>query len=61
MAMLDQVNVINNNDLKQIIGGKNLSGNLVNYFNKFLTTFLDIGRNIGSSLRRFISKSKCPV
>lgn len=61
MAMLDQVNVINNNDLKQIIGGKNLSGNLVNYFNKFLTTFLDVGRNIGSSLRRFISKSKCPV
>ncbi len=61
MDMLDQVNVINNNELKTIVGGKTLSGNLINYFNKVLSTFLDVGRNIGSSLRRFISKNKCPL
>ncbi len=61
MDMLDQLNVVNNEELKQVIGGKSISGVVINYLNKTFSTIMDIGRNIGSSLRRFIKRKSCAL
>ncbi len=62
MDMLDQQNVIlkvKDNELKNIYGGASLSGAIINYFTKALNTVLDVGRNLGSAIRRIKYKNMC--
>ncbi len=61
MDMQDQLNVINNEELKHIKGGAGISGAILNYLNKALSAFTDVGRTFGSSLRRFITKKNCAL
>lgn len=61
MDMLDQLNVIKKDELKEIVGGKTISGAVINYLNKTATIIMDIGRAFGSSIRRFITKKSCAI
>lgn len=69
MDILDHLNVdkkgenmkLTNKELKMIIGGASITGTLINSLIKGFNAFLDIGRYFGSSIRRLIGKSACPL
>ena len=44
--------------MKQIKAGS-LSGSLISAFIKGFTTFTDLGRYVGSSIRRLVNKNMC--
>ena len=46
---------------KNISGGAGITGTLINSLIKGFTTFMDIGRYFGSSIRRLIGGNSCPV
>lgn len=48
------------NELKQINGG-GITSAFINSISKGITTFYDLGRSLGSSIRRIVSGSVCPV
>ncbi len=48
-------------ELLNIEGGINLSGTLISAFTKIITTILDVGRSLGSALRRISSGMVCPL
>ena len=52
---------INNNDLYKIIGGGAITGTLLTAITKGVTTIYNIGRALGSSLRRAISGKYCSL
>lgn len=47
-------------ELKQIYGGA-ISATLFNAFIRGINTFLEVGRSLGSAVRRLISKDVCPT
>lgn len=49
---------LNTNEMKQIKAG-GISGALLNAIWKGITSFSDLGRYVGSSIRRFVSKNLC--
>ncbi|MDD2392321.1 MAG: hypothetical protein PHU94_05255 [Bacilli bacterium] len=53
--------VLNKNELIDIKGGINLTGTLISSIIKGVNTFLDLGRSLGSSLRRSFSGKTCPA
>ena len=64
MDMLDHLNVdkmtlLNNQTLKQIYGGAGISGTLINAINSALKTIADLGRSLGTALKRIKTKSLC--
>ncbi|MEG2351570.1 MAG: hypothetical protein RSA10_00880 [Bacilli bacterium] len=46
---------------KQIKACGTISGTLINSLFRGLNSFLDIGRFLGSSLRRFINNKSCSI
>lgn len=44
---------------KEYMGGAGISAALINAFSKGFTTFTDIGRYLGSSIRRIFDKNFC--
>lgn len=50
---------IENNELIKINGG--IAGTTINYISKLITTIFDIGRSLGTSIRRIESDSICPL
>lgn len=52
---------LTSDELKLIKAGANISASLINYLIKGFNSFLDIGRYLGSSIRRFVSKNACPL
>jgi hypothetical protein len=52
---------LTNKELKMIIGGATISGTLINSLIKGINSLLDVGRYFGSSIRRLIGKSACPL
>lgn len=48
-------------ELREIDGGFSLTGTLVDAFTKGLETILDIGRSLGSSLRRINEGNLCEI
>ena len=52
---------LTNNELKSIVAGTSISYSLINSFLKGVNTFIDIGRYLGSSIRRLIEGSICSV
>lgn len=52
---------LNNHELNEINGGINLSGALLNYATKAINAILDLGRALGSAIRRMRSGSLCPL
>ncbi|HIU40689.1 MAG TPA: hypothetical protein IAB68_05260 [Candidatus Aphodocola excrementigallinarum] len=52
---------LNKNELKMIKAGASISATLVNALIKGFTTFMDVGRYLGSSIRRLFGNSACPL
>lgn len=52
---------LTNNELIHIHGGLSISGNLINSFVKGLNLFLDLGKSLGTALRRILTSSLCPL
>ena len=57
MGTQDRLSVINNRELKTIYGGLNITASLIRYATQAFNTIYDIGRGLGSSLRRIKSKN----
>ena len=49
---------LSNSEMKNIYGG-NLSASMINYLLKGLNIFTDLGRYIGSGLRRIFDNHMC--
>ena len=52
---------ISKKELKKITAGGKISATLLNYLIKGFTTFLDIGRYLGSGIRRITSNNMCEM
>lgn len=48
-------------ELFDICGGISISGTLISSLTKGITTLLDLGRSLGSAIRRIGSNKLCPV
>ena len=68
MDIQDHLNVVRkggiimklkNNELKMIKAGAGITAALVNAIMSGINSFLDIGRYLGSSIRRITSKNNC--
>ena len=51
---------LTNTELKSIVAGASVSSSLINSILRGVNVFVDIGRYLGSSIRRIISKEICP-
>ena len=49
------------NELIQIIGGTSITGSLINAVGTIIKTILDVGRRVGSFIRRWQDQSFCEV
>lgn len=49
------------NELLRIEGGLSITGTLINSITKGVSVIMDIGRALGSSVRRLISGNLCEV
>lgn len=52
---------LTNKELKNIKGGASVSGTLVGGIVRGVNTFLDLGRSLGSAIRRLADGSICPL
>ena len=52
---------LTNKELKNINGGAAVSGSVIAGVVRGVNTFLDLGRALGSSLRRLGNGSICPI
>ena len=52
---------MNKEELMNIYGGAKLTSSIINAAVKALSFALEVGRTIGSSIRRAIAKKKCSV
>jgi len=53
--------VLNKEELFCVEGGLRISGTLVNSFSRLVNTIMDVGRSLGSGLRRIVYRSYCPL
>ena len=52
---------LSNKELMNIEGGVSFSASLLNAASRAISTLLELGRNLGSAIRRSINGSVCPV
>ena len=51
---------LNDSELSLVVGG-NISGTVLQYATKLLSTVFDLGRTLGSSIRRIYDGAVCPI
>ncbi len=51
---------LDNKQLLNIVGGINITGAFLNYLVKGINSILDLGRSVGTAIRRITSKNICP-
>ena len=64
MDMQDHLNVIDKlstEELLQIVGGRSISGTIINAFNSAFKTVYGFGQNFGGAMRRFIYRRLCSI
>ena len=52
---------LKNNELFDIDGGVSISGTFINSITRGIDTILDMGRSVGSAIRRIGSGNVCPL
>lgn len=52
---------LNKQELLNISGGATWSASLLNAISRAVTTLLDLGRSLGTAIRRGVSGKVCPV
>lgn len=55
------ININDEKELLQIVGGLNVSGAILNALKSCANTVMDIGRSLGSALRRLSNGSLCSI
>lgn len=56
----DKVDKLNNNQLNNIVGGSiSLTGSLVSAFVNGIEAIMDVGRSLGTAIRRLVYGYKC--
>ncbi len=54
--------IINNqNELLAIMGGLDLNGTIINAFSSGIKTLLELGRSLGTAIRRVVDGSVCTI
>lgn len=48
-------------ELLQIAGGISLNGTIINALCRGIDALLNVGRSLGSAIRRWEGNSKCPI
>ena len=54
-------NYLSKEELKQIDGGTSISGSIINAFTDAIKTLYDVGKSLGSSIRRLKEKKLCEI
>lgn len=52
---------LNKEVLLEIEGGINISGNLISAFTKAINSILELGRSLGTAIRRINGGQVCPL
>lgn len=52
---------LNKNEMINITGGFNWNGTIINAFSKGINTILNLGKALGSSIRRIVGGTYCPI
>lgn len=52
---------LTNNELKHIVGGFELTQGILNSFSRMFEIFLEVGRSLGTSIRRIGNGSICDI
>ena len=60
MKVIVNMKKINDSELIYVYGGS-INASAIQYATKLLTTIFDLGRILGSSIRRIYDDSLCPV
>lgn len=55
------ININNEKELLQIVGGLNVSGAILNAFKGCANTIMDIGRSLGNAIRRIAFGNLCQI
>jgi len=53
--------ILNDNELLNVIGGFNLTGAILGSLIRGVNSFLELGRSLGSAIRRITSNKICPI
>ena len=53
--------MLEKDELLQIVGGVSITGTLINALSRGITTLMDLGRSLGSALRRANGGTMCPI
>lgn len=52
---------INRYELLNIVGGANITASFLSAISKGINSIMDVGRSLGTSIRRLIGGSICPL
>ena len=52
---------INDIEIVKINGGGTITGSLIQYLTKFISTVYEIGQDLGGAIRRIASSNTCPL
>ena len=52
---------LNNNELMNIEGGAGLTASFLNAISRAISTIAELGRNLGSAIRRTVSGKTCSI
>ncbi len=52
---------LKNNELYMIKGGGSISASFLNGIARSISTIVDLGRSLGSAIRRLINGTLCPI
>ena len=64
MVMLDRQNAVdrlNKQELLNVVGGRSVSGTLVNAFTSAFKVIYGFGQDFGGAIRRFTSRNLCQL
>ena len=64
MGMLDRLDVVDKlskNELQNIVGGRSISGTIINAFTSAFKTLYGFGQDFGGAMRRFKKRKLCQL
>ncbi len=53
--------ILKQEELLLIVGGISVTGTLINSLVRGINTFLDLGRSLGTAIRRVMTNKICPL
>ena len=60
-TIVDNLKILTEDEMLNVVGGINISGTLIKSFTSAIEIVLDIGRSLGTAIRRLGKKSICSL